>query len=213
MFSYQNVQLFKFFLPSSAFLPFHLLKILIFLPFKLFQTFRFMFSYENVQLSTCSALSASDFATFQLFNFFIFSAVHSANFCNRFSLQHSHCIFRRKYKFFVLLVYYSSSVHFSACFFSYKSWAIETKYQNGFLRTSLLVFFFFLPFILLEIFSFYCKIVPIHPDGEFFKFHSAITSAYIQLSKPFNYQNVKLFKLFQPCALQLFNFSAFSKKK
>ena len=93
MFSYQNVQLFKFFLPSSAFLPFHLFKILIFLPFKLFQTFRFMFSYENVQLSTCSALSASDFATFQLFNFFIFSAVHSANFCNRFSLQHSHCIF------------------------------------------------------------------------------------------------------------------------
>ena len=38
-----------------------------------------------------------------------------------------------------------------------------------------------LSFILLEIFSFFCKNVPIHPYGEFFKFHSATASIYLQL--------------------------------
>ena len=101
--------------------------------------------------------------------------------------QHSHyCSCRLLFFFrtfsgiYLLLQILSYSNHSSIKMFS-------------FLRTLLLVFFFFLPFILLEIFNFFCKIFPIHPYGDFFKFHSAITSTYVQLFKPFKYSNVQLF--------------------
>ena len=60
------------------------------------------------------------------------------------------------------------------------------KYQNVQLFKDITAFFF-LYFILFEILSFLCKILSIHPYGDFFKFHSAITSAYVQLLKPFSY--------------------------
>lgn len=53
--------------------------------------------------------------------------------------------------------------------------------------------------------AFYVNIFSIHPHGEFFKFCSATTSAYIQLEKPFSYQNLQLFY-----AHSDFDFSAFS---
>ena len=52
--------------------------------------------------------------------------------------------------------------------------------------------------------SFPCRRIPIHPNGEFLKFCSAATSAYFQLEKPLDYQNVQLFFFF------FFFFSSFS---
>ena len=88
-------------------------------------------------------------------------------------------------------------------------WNHPTIKMFSFFRTWWHLFFLFLPFILLEIFSFFCQILPIHPYRDFFKFHSAITSAYVQLFKPFKYLDVQLFQLFQPSSFQPFNFSNF----
>lgn len=57
------------------------------------------------------------------------------------------------------------------------------------------------------------KNVPFILNREFFEFRSATTSACIQLEKLLNYQNVKLFKLVQPCTFQLFQIFIFSPPK
>ena len=107
--------------------------------------------------------------------------------------QHSH--------YFYCKVYYYSSLCFLAPISSYKSWDIETiqiskcsaclAHDGVYFSYFYLLYFWkysafsakFSPFILMEY-------------GDFFKFHSAITSAYVQLLKPFNFFNFLTFKLF-----------------
>ena len=85
------------FSPIQLFCIFIFLKIFLFLPFQLLYTFSFMFSYRN-----CSAINTFNFLSsfgLQLFNFFIFSAVHSADFALAFSI---HTVFWQEIHFFLV---------------------------------------------------------------------------------------------------------------